>query len=98
MRKLFSILLFGLFSMPAICCQFDLDCEIGSKCIKQAGKLDGVCVAGMNPGNKYDRKPFSDSLDISRKVGNTCSFDTECGVGNYCAKQSGQLQGVCLKR
>jgi hypothetical protein len=82
----------------SLACQFDLDCSIGSKCLKQTGKLEGVCVTGTNPGNDNDKKPYRDPLDISKKVGDTCSFDLDCGIGNYCAKESGSLKGVCLKR
>ena len=86
-----------LFSIPAFSCQFDTDCSVGSKCLKKSGQIEGMCVAGMQPGNDYDKKPYSDTLDISKKVGNTCSFDTGCGVGNSCVKGSGQLKGVCMK-
>ena len=86
-----------LFSIPAFSCQFDTDCSVGSKCLKQSGKLEGICAAGMQPGNDYDKKPYRDPLDISKKVGNTCSFDVDCGVGNRCVKQSGQIKGVCMK-
>ena len=93
------IAIFLLFISPtALSCRFNTDCEVGSKCIKQSGKLEGFCAAGMKPGNKYDKKPYSDTLDITKKVGNTCSFDTDCGVGNYCAKESGYIKGVCMNR
>jgi len=91
-------LLLLLYAIPAFPCQFDTDCSVGSKCLKKSGQLDGVCVAGMQPGNDYDKKPYRDTLDISKKVGDTCSFDTDCGVGNSCVKEGGQLKGVCLKK
>ena len=97
-RMILVAVLLAFFSTNSFACQFDTDCNVGSKCVKQYGKLNGYCAKGMNPGNNYDKKPYRDSLDISGKIGNTCSFDTECGVGNRCYKQSGNLKGVCVKR
>lgn len=93
-----AVALLLLVSMPTYACQFNTDCGVGSKCIKKSGKLEGICVGGMDPGNDSDRKPYRDPLDISGKVGNTCSFNTDCGVGNVCVKESGRLNGVCMKR
>jgi hypothetical protein len=100
--KMFIFLTLVIFSVgisePIFACQFDTDCSVGSKCLKQSGKLKGMCVAGMNPGNNNDRNPYRNPLDISQKRGNTCSFDTDCGVGNMCAKGNGQIKGTCMKR
>ena len=78
-------------------CSFDTDCDVGSKCIKSRGSIYGVCMGGMNPGNKYDRKPVRDPLDINGTVGNTCQFSTDCGPGSKCMKESGQINGVCIR-
>lgn len=98
MKKLLSaLLLLALAPLSSLACQFDTDCSVGSKCVKPAGNIYGVCAGGMNPGNSNDRKPVSDPLDINRTTGNTCSFDVDCGPGSKCVKEGGQIKGVCLR-
>lgn len=46
----------------------------------------------MNPANSFDRKP---ATDPGGGAGWTCSFNTDCDIGYYCAKSG--LKGVCLK-
>ena len=90
-------LIFTLVSYQAIACSFDTDCGVGSKCVKPRGNIYGICAGGMNPGNSNDRVPVKDPLDLDRTYGNTCSFDTDCGVSNKCYKERGQIKGVCVK-
>ena len=92
--KILIAAMFLLVATPALACNFDLDCGIGSKCVKQRGSLDGVCAGGMNPGNDYDRKPYRNPMDMTGRKGNTCSFDLDCGIGGRCVKSG--LNGVCM--
>ncbi len=97
--KVMSAVLICLLMIPASsrACQFDTDCDVGSKCVKKSGQIYGMCAGGMNPGNDSDRTPVRDPLDVNGTVGNTCGFDTDCGPGSKCLKGSGQIKGVCVK-
>ena len=92
-----TIVLVALLPGFTSACSFDTDCNPGSKCLKSQGAIYGVCHGGIFPGNKNDRQPVTAPLDTNRTYGNTCSFDTECGPGSNCAKESGSIKGVCLK-
>lgn len=98
MRKYLVLAAALLLPIAASPCSFDTDCQPGSKCLKRQGSIYGVCAGGMAPGNSNDRQPVQAPLDINRTYGNTCSFNTDCGPGSVCAKQSGQIYGVCLKK
>ncbi len=91
-----AALAFGVVS-SALACQFDTDCGVGSKCLKAAGQIYGICAGGMNPGNDSDRTPVHSPLDPNQTVGNTCNFNTDCGPGSRCLKGSGQIHGVCVR-
>lgn len=101
MKRLFLIgagLLVAMATNEVFACQFDTDCSPGSKCLKKRGQIYGVCIGGIQPGNKWDRKPVYDPLDPNRTTGNTCSFDTDCGPGSKCVKSRGSIYGVCLHK
>lgn len=82
------------FGGAALACQFNTDCEVGSRCVKSAGQLYGVCMGGMAPGNSGDKVPVHEQSGDN--TGKTCSFNVDCGAGGTCLKESGQLQGVCM--
>lgn len=86
-----------MLSAQAWACTFDTDCSPGSRCLKPPGQIYGVCISGIQPGNRWDRQPVYDPLDPNRTTGNTCSFDTDCGPGSKCAKSRGSIYGVCLR-
>lgn len=81
----------------AAACKFDTDCQPGSTCLKSSGQIYGMCVGGIRPGNKYDKKPVYDPLDLNRTAGNTCKFDINCGPGSTCVKASGSIYGTCMR-
>lgn len=81
----------------ASACQFNTDCQVGSKCAKASGQIYGICVEGLFPGNSNDRQPVYDPLDPNKTTGNTCSFDTDCGPGARCYKKGG-IYGTCIRR
>lgn len=78
-------------SSYAVPCQFDSDCDVGSRCVKNG--MYGYCMGGMRPGNTNDRTPATDS---GGGGGYTCSFSSDCKVGYECVKSG--LQGVCMRR
>lgn len=95
-KHILSIFIF-LASSHVYACQFDTDCNPGSKCAKPNYSIYGWCVGGLYPGNQNDQQPAKDPLDITGKKGDTCQFDLDCGIGNKCVKGSG-IYGVCLKK
>jgi len=82
----------------ALACSFNTDCTPGSKCVKAAGSIYGVCAGGISPGNQNDRQPVRSRTDPNDTYGNTCSFNSDCGPRSKCAKSSGSVYGVCVKR
>jgi hypothetical protein len=95
--KLFACAMaLGLSTTISFACSFDTDCQPGSRCLKRSGAQYGVCAGGLFPVNSNDQVPVYDPLDLDNSVGNTCSFDIDCGVSNKCLKGSG-IDGVCVR-
>lgn len=92
-----AVIILNTISMIAFSCEFDTDCEPGSRCVKAPGSIEGVCLGGISPGNRNGRRPVYSPLDPNRTYGDTCSFDTDCGPGSVCVKNGG-IDGVCMKR
>ena len=86
------------FPSVSFACAFDVDCSPGSKCLKGSGQLYGYCAGGISPGNSNDSNPAYNPLDLSGSAGDTCSFNTDCGVGGRCLKEAGYVDGVCITR
>lgn len=95
-KILFLSALVTVISSATFACQFDTDCEPGSHCIKSSINVYGVCAGGLNPGNSNDQQPVYSPTDPNSTTGDTCSFDTDCGPGSICHKNSGSIYGVCL--
>ena len=96
MKKLVLAIALSLgLTEVSLACQFDTDCSYGSQCVKSGYGMYGVCMGGRNPGNSNDRQPVRNSMNSNDRVGNTCSFDTQCGYGRRCVKSGYSLQGTC---
>jgi hypothetical protein len=87
----------AISTVQAAACAFDTDCSPGSKCVKGAGQVNGMCTGGQFPGNRYDQKPYNDPFDPNRAAGKTCSFNIECGQGSRCQLGLG-VYGVCVRK
>jgi hypothetical protein len=81
-----------------LACWSNLDCELGSKCLKVRGDMYGICAGGSQPGNSNDREPVTAPMDRNNTYGNTCSSDFDCGLGSTCFKERGHMDGVCVKK
>lgn len=98
--KLLLILSSLIFSVNSFSCRTDYDCGYGNKCVKPDGSysLTGTCVV---PSNEYGQRDYSNSYN---NWGNgqptnvsSCQFNSDCGYGFKCLKESGQIYGLCSR-
>lgn len=98
------LILAALVTIPtaAVPCDFNTDCNVGSKCVKERIGTPGICVGGLEPGRPKDQPPPRDFMrdlrDLNRTKGEQCSFNVDCGIGAMCLKESGKLYGVCTPK
>lgn len=84
-----------LLEQTCFACQTNYDCTGGAQCIKSGYDYNGVCQGGYNSGNSYDQKPFYNQFNPSDRMGQTCTLDSECGLGRSCVKLNYAFQGTC---
>lgn len=94
MRYFLALNLYLTFLGPSVslACTNDIDCNVGSKCVKPSGSwsVNGVCVAPPL-GAPYTPPSFQ-----PHRVSG-CQFNTDCPTGSMCYVEQGQLYGVCAK-
>jgi hypothetical protein len=94
---IFAVLL--LSTAASYACRNDLDCGFGNKCVKPAGdfSLQGTCVTQVNQFGAPDPARFAQPISGTTTTIESCSFDTDCGLGAHCMKRVGQIYGMCVK-
>ena len=97
MRKVIYLFFASFLASRTFACSFDTDCQVGSKCIKPPDSLSGVCAGGLYPGNDNDRRPAYVPVGLDKTYVNTCSFDSDCGLGCLCVKSDG-ITGTCMAK
>lgn len=90
--RYFTVLFLLSSTSVIFACQFDLDCGIGSQCVKTGANLYGYCVGGMNPGNSNDKNP-AQKVEPNQAG---CQFDNQCQIGSKCVKEQGNSYGYCV--
>lgn len=101
MKRQILFLLFFISFEHAFGCNSDFECGYGNRCVKASGTYgySGSCVT---PTDQYGNKDYSADRGWGRSgFGATavpsCSYNTDCGFGFKCMKESGQLYGICVK-
>ncbi len=80
----------------AVACQTDSDCDAGSSCQIQDGRIDGVCVNDAAPPPDDEQETVeTPPIDDDSNAGDACQTSRDCGVGGRCVKQPGATAGTC---
>lgn len=80
----------------ASACRYNTDCAIGSVCLRSTNWDEhGVCTGGNKPGNSWDRTPVYNQNNSRDRIGQTCRYDTDCGLYRSCVKGAYEMRGVC---
>jgi hypothetical protein len=93
----------GLWCLPAGCsapasaCNFNTDCARDLRCVKAPGRLEGVCSAGLFPGNNDDRVPVRPLFAYLAVPVNARLLDRDCDPGSRCRRER-SLFGSCVRK
>ncbi len=68
MKKLSFFLLIIMSLNTCWGCEFDTDCNPGSKCLKSSGSMYGVCAGGISPGIVMTSNQFILQLILTAQV------------------------------
>jgi hypothetical protein len=71
-------------------CSSNLDCPIGTQCMRPGGYGAGVCG---RPVDSYGTPTYRPDAR-----GAVCTMDTDCPVSFECRKPNGRYEGICTKR
>ena len=93
MRWRLLVALLVLSPNLALGCANDSDCKAGSSCLKAPNSTAGTCLEGLLPQEQAE--PDDAPADPNGTNGKACSFDSDCGSGRRCVKNSA-FEGVCM--
>ncbi|RJO68691.1 MAG: hypothetical protein C4523_07330 [Myxococcales bacterium] len=86
-------------------CRSDAECALDQFCNKRPGADDGLCYTycfeqgqSCPTCTRCQQNPQDLNYGQCEYIceGDPCSYDGECGVGEYCAILSGQASGECV--
>jgi hypothetical protein len=95
MNRKWLIVVLVLASAPALACKSDVDCDIGSKCLLQAGQPEGFCTSTRTPGHADNGGLSHDPTDPTKTNASSCDVDLDCGPMGKCLRSPGKVTGSC---
>jgi hypothetical protein len=95
MQRRLLVMLLVSWPIAGLACNSDSDCKQGSNCLKASASVAGICLEGISPTNQGAKDPGDTPQDPSGANGKTCTFDTDCGSGSRCVKNS-TFEGACM--